>query len=623
MKENIKSTALEVIKFGQSKQVLPVESNPTNDDTYVTHGNDNLYPNYLLSLYGRSPIFASIINQKATFIEGGGLVDLATNKTLLDKPNSDDTWELFTDKVVKSFLIHNAYAVEVNFNAFGEPVMWNFVPYEKVRMNKSKTKVWICNDWSKKKDILVLDRYVDGRAYEDTKSKIFIYEGYIPSAVGGIYTLPEYYSLIKHLSTDIEITEFNHSNILNHFSVTTLINVYQNSDEATKRGFQKSLTDSYTGSEGNKFIVSFNPQSSNSKPTEITPLSSGDWTNKYEALKAQTHETIFLGMGIVNPSLFGYKSAGSLGNSQELENSYEILSKNVISVKRNELEAGLSELLKLNVSFLDLPLFNTTLSDDLKKSVLTIDEIRETAGLKPLPNGMGTMLIAAEKVSDTSFNTPQNKGISFSKSDEWEKVTTTEQQFDLIKDIGTSKDDFKLYEGNFSQAKLQFDDESDIANYLISEKLEGLSLADIKKGIREKLGINVSLEALRKYIDDVVETGLISVSKDNDKLTINPGTNLLEPVYKRKVETVYEYAKRPEASGKTKLDTTRPFCQKLIDANKFYTLEDIQSISRVLNYDVFIHTGGFWRKKGTEETEPHCRHYWKQKSVVRKPKDNL
>lgn len=615
---------LGVVKFGSQALPKPIENVPNNDDTPVTFGTDNMYPNFLLGLYGKSPIFANIINQKSSFIEGGGLIELTDNKPLFGKPNSDDTWESFTDKIVKSFLIFNAYAVEVNFNALGEPVMWNVVPYERVRMNKSKTKVWVCHDWSKKKDVLPFDRYVADKEYEDLKSKVYVYEGYIPSAAAGIYTLPEYYSLIRHLSIDIEITEFNHSSIVNRFSVATLINVYQNADEDTKRAFQKTLTDSYTGNDGNKFIVSWNNQSNSAKPTEITPLSAGnDWTDAYESIKASNNETIFLGMGVVNPSLFGFKSAGSLGNTQELLNSYEILSKNVISVKRNELEAGLREMLGMNISFLNVPLFDTTLADDMKKSVMTIDEIRELAGLKPLPNGEGQSLIGGTKVSENPLNVAPYKNEGFANQDVWEKQSASHEMFDAVSNLGQSKSDFILYEGNFAQASLAFSDESDIANYLINEKLEGLTLVEIKKGIREKLGINVSLEDLQKNIDEVIKTGVIAVDKVGDTLTVVQGDKLLEPVKKRVVETLYEYVKRPEASGATKLSTTRQFCQKIIDANKFYTLEDIQSISKVLNYDVFIHCGGFWRKKGTDETAPHCRHEWKQRQVVRKPNDKL
>ena len=620
---------IQLLNFGNAQLPLPVEGTNKSDSSYITWGNDNKYPSYLLGLYGKSPIFANIINQKASFIIGGGLIDLNTNKPLVNKPNPSDTWELFTDKIVKSFLLFNMFAVEVNFNAFGDPIYWNPISFEQIRLNGSVTEVWVNKDWSKRNDALQFPRFFPEKDYaveEKTTSKVFIYNGYIPSSAGGVYSLPEYYSLLRNLSIDIEITEFNLSNIVNGFSVSTLINVYQNADEASKKAFNKKIEESYTGVAGKRHIVSYNNLSDKARPTEITPLSAGDWATQYESIRTSNNETIFLGMGIVNPSIFGYKSAGSLGNTQELENSYEILSKNIISTKRNELEAALREMLNMNVSFLDVPLFQTTLSDDMKKAVLTINEIRETAGLKPLTNGSGDVLLSATSAPATTFTLSPTK---FESKDEWEKVSATDEHFEAIKHLGTDKSQFKTYEGTFSMAKLQFSDESDIAQFLINTKLENVTLDEIKKAIREKLGINVSIDELQNHIDEVVKTGVIAVDKSGDTLTIKQGEKLLDPVEKRTIETVYEYVKRIEASGETKIATTRPFCEKIIDMKKYFTLEDIQSISAVLNYDVFVHTGGFWRQSGTTgkgnatNTKPHCRHEWKQVQVVRKPKDNL
>ncbi|MCX2486608.1 hypothetical protein [Pedobacter sp. MR2016-24] len=626
--ENNEKTSHNILTFGKQKLPLPVESNPANDDTYVTHGNDNLYPQYLISLYAKSPQFANIVNQKAKFIGRHGMIDLGTDKPLIGKPNPSTSWELFTKQIILSNLIFNAYAVEVNFNAFGEAIQWNFISYEKVRLNKSKTKVWVCNDWSKKKDILLFDRYFSEKDYGDkaTSSKVFIYDGYVPSANAGIYTLPDYYPLISNLELDIEIHKFNYANITNNFSVSTLINVYQTGDEATKSAFLKKIEDSYSGNNGKKVIVSFIPNASNAKPTEILPLTSGDWTNAYALLKENNDNTIYQGMEIINPSIFGHQATGNLSNNSELLNSFEILENTIIADKRNELEAGIREMLNLNVSFVSKPVLQPVLSDDMKKSVMTIDEIRLSVNLPVLPNNAGAVLASASVPPTTTFTLAPTK---FESKDEWEKVSATDEHFEAIKHLGTDKSEFKTYEGNFSMAKLAFSDESDIAQFLIDSDLQNVTLDEIKKGIREKLGINVSLDELQNHIDEVVKTGVIAVDKSGDTLTIKKGEKLLDPVEKRTIETVYQYVKRPEMAGAEIIPTTRKFCEKIILMNKYFSLEEIQLVSRTLNYDVLIHCGGFYRVKGSTgkpnatNTKPHCRHEWKQVQVVRKPKDNL
>jgi len=66
---------------------------------------------------------------------------------------------------------------------------------------------------------------------------------------------------------------------------------------------------------------------------------------------------------------------------------------------------------------------------------------------------------------------------------------------------------------------------------------------------------------------------------------------------------------------------SRPFCKTLLKSDRRYTIEEIRSLSNThleemfANYpglepDVFLWRGGFYRKPGTSETTPYCRHQW-------------
>jgi hypothetical protein len=66
---------------------------------------------------------------------------------------------------------------------------------------------------------------------------------------------------------------------------------------------------------------------------------------------------------------------------------------------------------------------------------------------------------------------------------------------------------------------------------------------------------------------------------------------------------------------------SRPFCKRLLSANKRYTLDEIKSLSNAhlvemfsnypgLEPDVFLYRGGFYRLPGTLNTTPYCRHQW-------------
>lgn len=87
--------------------------------------------------------------------------------------------------------------------------------------------------------------------------------------------------------------------------------------------------------------------------------------------------------------------------------------------------------------------------------------------------------------------------------------------------------------------------------------------------------------------------------------------------YKPKPETVdvfvrYTYEKRPEAKGAEIIETTRPFCRRLIQLDRVYTRQDIETLSGRLGYSVFDRAGGFWGD------HPYCRHEWRRLLVIKK-----
>jgi hypothetical protein len=62
----------------------------------------------------------------------------------------------------------------------------------------------------------------------------------------------------------------------------------------------------------------------------------------------------------------------------------------------------------------------------------------------------------------------------------------------------------------------------------------------------------------------------------------------------------------------------RPFCAKLLSLNRLYNRAEIEKISARLGYSVWDRRGGFWTRKGTNDTTPYCRHKWKSNIVIQK-----
>jgi DNA-binding MarR family transcriptional regulator len=135
----------------------------------------------------------------------------------------------------------------------------------------------------------------------------------------------------------------------------------------------------------------------------------------------------------------------------------------------------------------------------------------------------------------------------------------------------------------------------------IAEQLQ-LSIERVMAGLQRLNEAN----AIKIAIDEVLDSTQRAVEVTKE------GERLLEEIPPVEEEFVirYTYEKRPEASGSSIIDTTRPFCRELVNetmSGRSWKLTEIQNIGVSANRNVWMRGGGFWGKSY------HCRHYWEQK----------
>ena len=597
-----------VLKFDAIKIPQPIESYEKTNERPVNWGLDNNYPAYLLKLYAESAIHSSIVNSKSNYIIGDGL-KYATGEAIKAKVNAADTFDEFVSKIVKEYLIFNCFAVEVIYNSFNQPIEYHFVPVHKVRTNKDKTKFWVNQDWRYEKPI-IFQRWKP--VSENTVSKIFFFDGYCPS-VNSVYPQADYHGCIPSIVLESEIKKFNLNNIQNHFSVSTLITFFNGvSNDEVKKDILNSIKQSYTGAEGKKIMLDF--QQANGKGADVQNLSPGDWDKAYDLIAKAVKQDIIQGHQITTPALFGVMAEGQLGASTEMEVGYEIFKTTYIRTKRNELLTAFntlfanSELIKGTLDFGDIQLFANRLSDTMKEKVYTVNEIRQEVGLKPLPNG-------ERMIGDTSST-------QTFKAQESQAISLSEEDFEKVKDMGSMLDEFEiLFEGgginskeDFSRVQLAFETWEEISEYITENDISGMDLKELKKNIRKDLGINITTDELNEAIDKLNKAGIAKVSIVDDKIKVEKPNES-----SRKIEVMYSYNIRPNY-GQSLIETTRAFCRKLIENNRLYTRQEVQTMAAIFGYDVFQYGGGFYRNPETGTITSHCRHYFKSVTVSRKRK---
>ena len=87
---------------------------------------------------------------------------------------------------------------------------------------------------------------------------------------------------------------------------------------------------------------------------------------------------------------------------------------------------------------------------------------------------------------------------------------------------------------------------------------------------------------------------------------------ITRPTLGDKYEIRFRYDLREGINGPKILPDgrTRDFCEIVLDANRFYTREDIGSMSNGFGLPVFEYAGGYYHNPETGQTTPYCRHNW-------------
>jgi hypothetical protein len=125
----------------------------------------------------------------------------------------------------------------------------------------------------------------------------------------------------------------------------------------------------------------------------------------------------------------------------------------------------------------------------------------------------------------------------------------------------------------------------------VTSKLANL----VKRGILERASETIGNDEIISHIVP-------------DAVDVIPPKSETPPV---QISIMYSYEVKPGV-GPAIIETSRPFCRKMIALNRLYSRADIEKISLRLGYSVWDRRGGWWGKN------PACRHIWKSNVVVKK-----
>lgn len=521
---------------------------------WVSFGEDNLYPNYLLELFLGSAINGALVKSIGAMIYGEGLAATNADESESTKEsflrltellhNSDD--DVLKDLAMDLKLFGGCYVNVIWSRDRSKIAKMQHIPAQYIRSGKmidgEIDNYYYSADWSKVRKSEFKPRPYKAFSTEDRSqaSQILMIRDKNPALFYGF--APDYVAATDWIQMELEIAQFHLSNITSGMTPSMHVGFANGvPTEEERRTIERQLNQKFSGS-GNagKILLTFN-DGKETAPV-IEPIQMNDAQSAWEGMSKQAVNQILAGHRCTSPILFGIRSeGGGLGNNaDELRDAYSLFNNTVVVPFQNTLLKGLDKVFRVNDINLDL-YFKT---------------------LKPAD------FIDLEVTKTQSEEDQEKEGVTNEDVDSEDLVEMSDDDLNII---------FEELEGE------QIDDEK---WEIVDEKDEG-EIDDYEEWARSLIEENK-----KKFADEIRSKEDLPSQLDKSFYRVR-----------------FKYIKKSRKPSKS----TRTFCKnmmRLASAGFVYRLEDIdkasrEGVNRQLGhkgrpYDLFRFKGGVY-----------CRHAWK------------
>jgi len=368
----------------------------TNQD-WVSFGENNLYPNYLLELFLGSAINGALVKSIGAMIYGEGLAATNADESEATKESFLKLNTLLEDSpedVLKD--------LAMDLNLFGGcylNVIWSrdrtriskiiHIGAQYIRSGKlidgEIDTYYYSSDWSRYKKAEHKPRaYAAFNTKDRTQaSQILMIRDKNPALFYGF--APDYVASTDYIQLDLEIAQFHLANISNGMFPSMAINFANGIPTDEERTtIERQINDKFSGS-GNsgRILLSFNDGKETAP--EIVPIQTNNASESYQFLSTEVVNKVLSGHRVTSPLLFGIRAeGGGLGsNADELRDAYSLFNNTVIIPFQHILLKGLEKVFKVNDIHLDLYFKTLKPADfiDLEVTETQSDEDQEKEGV--------------------------------------------------------------------------------------------------------------------------------------------------------------------------------------------------------------------------------------------------
>ena len=607
IKQRVGATQIEMAKY---VKIAPIEIEDRKG--WVSYGEANAFPQYLIELYNESPIHGALVNSISYMIAGREMTASTTQAV-------NEIKRLSIDKIV------NATALDLKLHGgFYWEVIWsmdrstiaqvNHLPFENCRLacsdeDDSITGVWYSRDWSDMRKKKNVPNYIPmfNEEHKDAlpKQVLFVHHMMVGSEY---YPKPDYVGAINEIEKMRQLSEYQVNLILNGF-FPSLIASFNNGIPSLEEQhmIKNQLTASIQGAENaGKVLTFFNEE--RDRGVEFTPFPVSDMDKQFTTLVDQAVESILVSHRVTSPLLFGVRDGGGLGsNTDEMKTALRIFSRQVIDpFQRLITDAAETLLASFGV------IANCTIvQNDLLTDEVVTDAGTTTASVDVASQALNGAQIASllEIIVQTTANVltiPSAKAI-------------TKAAFPMLGDVEINNifdnlsnvviDPTQVVQKKKVECEHQSVPEADALNAIAEELIQLGEDANEDWILIDEYDVDYdeddSENEAISHIFDAVEIHQVSTGTAKPNATSEQDKTIDE----RKYYTRYRY------SGKL-TDVSRPFCTKMLQADKLYRKEDIMAMgNKAVNpgwgpngadtYSCWLYKGG-----------GNCHHIWKKQLYI-------
>jgi hypothetical protein len=615
--------------FREAKIPLPIEKQKAGQ-SWISWGEQNDYPQFLVGLFYNSSIHQGIVNSKVKYIASSGL-DAQTNdlpKWELIKKNGNAPFSLdeISLMVAKDFELLDSFAIMFRKNPISKFWDAHHVSSELIRKGEDSSFFYYSENWKERnqteektgfkkikniEDLSLEDK--ECLLYVSSRSKQHILDEKTGLLTKSVYPIPSYSGAIKSIMASIEMNYFRYSEVVNSFKGGTMINIptgAPDNEHDKKKLIAQLKGDASDRDKQGGIVVTFSRGSENA-PT-VTQINGNNLDQRYLLTQESIIDDIMVGHSVISPTLFSIKTAGQLGGSSELETSYQLFMNNYALERQKIITDALQYAhYTLNsfvgdIFFISKPLNlsgKTEEVSEIAKKInvlepnlqnvilqkLTVNELRSIAGLNPIPNG---------DIIQQSFKNEVSDETVISWFSELGRTDYKEVFSQEVKDFAKLEMSEKELLSKYSFANDLTQDQLKIVEMINNGESYGSIVKAIDKGATYVSRQLVELEKL----------GMIK----GFELTPKGKTNVGEVSF----EVVYQYRER-EGIPPLKGGSSRPFCKNLMDLKRVFTRDEIDQITARLkangiDRNVWEYKGGWYTNPETLVHTPSCRHTWFQ-----------